>query len=50
VFELTGRLAALVLGFSLLLLGVLISLTGIGAIVGVPLALAGFLLLARAVF
>ena len=50
VFELTGRLVAFALGFLLLLLGVLVSLTGIGALVGIPVALVGFLLLARAVF
>jgi hypothetical protein len=50
VLALTGRLLALVLGFALLLLGVLLSLTGIGAVIGIPLAIAGLLLLARALF
>jgi membrane-bound ClpP family serine protease len=48
VLALTGRLLALVLGFALLLLGILASLTGIGAVIGIPLAIAGLLLLARA--
>ena len=50
VLALTGRFAALVLGVFFLLLGALVSLTGIGAIVGIPLALLGFLLLVRGLF
>jgi hypothetical protein len=45
-----GRLVAGVLGFTLLMVGVLLSLTVIGAIIGIPLALVGFLLLLRAIF
>ena len=48
--EMTGRFVAMVLGLVLMLVGVLVSLTIIGAIVGVPLAIIGLLLLLRGIF
>ena len=48
--RLTGRLAAVILGGAFMILGVLVSLTILGAIVGVPLALLGFLLVLRGLF
>ncbi|MCC7511661.1 MAG: hypothetical protein IT296_03320, partial [Anaerolineae bacterium] len=39
IVALTGRLVAGILGFVLLLAGILVSLTVIGAIVGIPLAI-----------
>ena len=50
IVEMTGRFVAMVLGIVLMLVGVLVSLTIIGAIVGVPLAFIGLLLLLRGIF
>jgi hypothetical protein len=50
VFELTGRIVAIALGIVLLILGVLVSLTVIGAVVGIPMALFGLLLVMRGLF
>jgi hypothetical protein len=50
IIEITGRLVAVLLGAALMLAGVLISLTVIGAVIGVPLALFGFLLVLRGLF
>jgi len=50
IVELTGRFVAMVLGLVLMLVGVLVSLTIVGAIIGVPLALIGLLLLLRGIF
>lgn len=47
---LAGRLIAVVLGAVLMLAGFLISLTVIGAIVGVPLGILGFLIVLRGLF
>jgi len=46
----TGRLLAMILGIVLMLAGFLVSLTIIGAIVGIPLAIVGFLLFIRGIF
>lgn len=50
IFQITGRLIAIVLGLVLLIVGVLVSLTIVGAIVGVPLAIFGFMLMVRGLF
>ena len=50
ILRLTGRVVAIVLGLVLMTVGVLISLTIIGAIIGLPLALVGFLLVLRGLF
>jgi len=50
IVELTGRFVAMVLGIVLMVVGLLVSLTIVGAIVGVPLAFAGLLLLLRGIF
>lgn len=50
IVELTGRFVAMVLGLVLMLVGVLVSLTIVGAIIGVPLAFIGLLLLVRGIF
>jgi len=50
IVEMTGRFVAMVLGFVLILVGVIVSLTIIGAIVGVPLAIISLLLLLRGIF
>ena len=50
ILNLTGRVVALILGIVLLIIGVLLSATGIGACIGVPLGIFGFLLLVRGLF
>jgi hypothetical protein len=47
---LTGRLIAVVLGGVLMLAGFLVSLTVVGAVIGIPLAILGFLLVLRGLF
>jgi hypothetical protein len=50
IVEMTGRLLAMILGIVLMLAGALVSLTIIGAIVGIPLAIVGLLLFVRGIF
>ena len=50
ILEMTGRFVAILLGILLMAGGVLISLTVIGAVVGIPLALFGLLLVLRGLF
>jgi hypothetical protein len=50
IIEMTGRFVAMVLGIVLIIVGVIVSLTIIGAIVGIPLAVIGLLLLLRGIF
>lgn len=50
IVELTGRLVAVVIGLVLMIVGALVSLTVIGAVIGVPLILIGFLLVLRSFF
>jgi hypothetical protein len=47
---LTGRLVAILLGLTLLIVGAVLTATIIGAIVGIPLLIVGLLLLARGLF
>lgn len=46
----TGRLLAVVLGLVMLIAGVILSFTIIGAIAGIPLSVLGFLLIIRGFF
>ena len=50
VFEIIGRVLSAILGIGLMFAGVAITLSVIGAPVGIPLAALGFLLLIRALF
>jgi hypothetical protein len=50
IVEITGRLLAVVIGAVLLLAGGIISLTIIGAILGIPLAILGLLIILRGLF
>jgi hypothetical protein len=50
VLEMIGRLLCVLLGIGLMVSGVAITLSIIGAPVGIPLASIGFLLLVRAIF
>nr|AKI85295.1 hypothetical protein [uncultured organism] len=50
IVEAVGRLLAVVIGFVFLVVGTLLTLTGIGAIVGVPLLILGLALMVKGVF
>ena len=50
ILSLTGRLLGVVIGFLLVVVGFLISLTVVGAVVGIPLAGLGILLVIRGLF
>lgn len=50
VLNITGRIICAILGLLLMVAGVAISLSIVGAIIGVPLAAFGFLLAVRALF
>ena len=50
IVEMTGRFVAMVIGIVFIIVGVLISLTIVGALVGIPLAIIGLLLLLRGIF
>ena len=50
VLNLVGRLLCSVLGIVLMIAGVLIAMSVVGAPLGIPLAALGFLLLVRALF
>jgi len=50
IVELTGRLVAMILGIVLMIVGGLVSLTVVGAIVGIPLAIVGLLLFLKGIF
>jgi hypothetical protein len=50
IVEFTGRVVAVVLGAALMIVGIIVSLTIIGAIVGIPLAILGLLMIVRGLF
>ena len=50
IIKLTGRLIAVILGLVLMIVGVIVSFTVIGAIVGIPLFTLGLLLIVRGFF
>ncbi len=50
ILSATGRLVCALLGIALLIVGVTLTLSVVGAPLGIPLAILGFLLLLRAVF
>lgn len=47
IVTLTGRLVAVILGMAFMLVGVILSLTVVGAIVGIPIFIIGVLLVVR---
>jgi hypothetical protein len=47
IVMLTGRLLAVILGFVFLILGVILTITVIGAIIGIPLGVIGVLMIIR---
>jgi len=50
IVEMTGRLVAMILGIVFIVVGGLVSLTIVGAIIGIPLAIVGVLLFVRGMF
>ena len=50
IIEATGRLLAIILGVVFVIVGVVLSLTVIGAVLGIPLALFGLMLTLRGIF
>lgn len=50
ILGLTGRLLAVLLGFVFLVVGFLVTLTVLGAIVGIPMLIVGFALVVRGLF
>lgn len=50
LIKLVGRIIASVLGLVILIVGVVLCATVIGAIIGVPLVIFGFLLMIRGIF
>lgn len=50
ILELTGRLVAAVLGLVFMVVGAILTVTVIGAVVGIPLMLFGFMLMLRSIF
>ncbi len=50
IIELTGRLVGMILGVVFIIVGVILSLTIVGAILGIPLALFGLMLIFRCLF
>ena len=50
VLEMTGRLIGALLGFLLFFIGLVLCVTVVGAIIGIPLALFGLMLFLRSLF
>lgn len=50
IVEFTGRVVAIVLGFGLMAVGLLLSATIVGLIIGLPMILIGVLLVLRGIF
>jgi hypothetical protein len=50
ILRFTGRIIGIVIGVVLIMIGGAISLTVIGAVVGIPLMVLGFLLIVRGLF
>jgi hypothetical protein len=50
ILEATGRLLAVLLGIALMIVGILVSLTVIGAIISLPMTLLGFALVIRGLY
>jgi len=50
ILKLTGRLIAALIGVVLTIAGIALSLTIVGAIIGIPLIIFGFMLTARGLF
>ena len=50
LFKVAGTLIAIVLGFIFMALGIVLCLTVVGAFIGIPLAIFGFLMIVKGFF
>ena len=50
ILQLTGRLVAAILGLVFMIVGTILTVTVIGAVVGLPLIIFGFALMIRSIF
>ena len=50
ILGLTGRLVAAVLGLVFMIVGAIITITVVGAVIGIPMIIFGFLLMLRSIF
>lgn len=50
ILKLTGRLVAAILGLVFMIVGAIVTVTVIGAVVGIPMIIFGFLLMVRSIF
>ena len=50
ILQLTGRLVAAILGLVFMIVGAILTITVIGAVVGIPLIIFGFALMVRSIF
>jgi len=50
ILQLTGRLVAATLGLVFMIIGAILTVTVIGAVVGIPLIIFGFALMVRSIF
>jgi hypothetical protein len=50
IIQLTGRLVGGILGLVFMIVGIVATITVIGAVVGIPLIVFGFLLMLRSIF
>ena len=50
ILKLTGRLVAAILGLVFMIVGAILTVTVVGAVVGIPLIIFGFALMVRAIF
>ena len=50
LIKLVGRLIASLIGLAILIVGIVLCATVIGAIIGIPLVIFGFLLMVRGIF
>ncbi len=50
ILKLTGRLVAAILGLVFMIVGAIVTVTVIGAVIGIPMIIFGFLLMLRSIF
>jgi hypothetical protein len=50
LIKLVGRIVASLIGLAILIVGIVLCATVIGAIIGIPLVIFGFLLMIRGIF
>jgi hypothetical protein len=48
--QLTGRFVAAILGLVFMIVGTILTVTVVGAVIGLPLILFGFMLMVRSIF